>query len=425
MAVFGPPFFFVQAADILDGMEKERASPAELRKQAKILWKGGFAAEAAARARQAINADPEPTAKAFLLLAVMHFHQFEFDKSVAVLSDALECHPDHPELLNNLAASLVRARRYDEARPILEKLLALGFSDRQTYAALAHALSETGDLIRARLFGSFALDFQDKITIGSRGRVALNPIPEVAGKKKIIAFSLFGSRPRYLRGALLNVLEARRLYPDWTCRFYVDPSVDEQFLDVIERGGAELVRDELASEDRRTRLTRRFLVNDDSRVGHFLVRDCDSVVGEREVRAVDDWLASGLPFHAIRDWYTHTDVMLAGLWGGIAGVYPDMAGAIARYATRNPATTNWDQEFLREQIWPDIRDSILVHDRLFKGHAVRAFPGTAPPGDEHVGQNEYARGKTRRGELLSAYADRIPALGISVTPLRVKFEKRF
>ena len=73
--------------------------------------------------------------------------------------------------------------------------------------------------------------------------------------------------------------------------------------------------------------SRRFLVSDDPDVGYFLVRDCDSVVSAREAAAVAKWLGSGLPFHAMRDYYTHTDPLLAGMWGGIAGVFPDIKSA--------------------------------------------------------------------------------------------------
>jgi hypothetical protein len=55
------------------------------------------------------------------------------------------------------------------------------------------------------------------------------------------------------------------------------------------------------------------------------VRDADSVLNLRERLAVDDWLASGRWFHIMRDWWSHTDLVLAGMWGGVAGVLPPCA----------------------------------------------------------------------------------------------------
>ncbi|WP_162888112.1 tetratricopeptide repeat protein [Sphingomonas mesophila] len=279
--------------------------------------------------------------------------------------------------------------------------------------ALSMVLAATGDRECAAYYGSLALRLKDEATAAQRGTIPLNR-PTAERARKVISFTLFGSQPRYLRGALLNLLSARRQLPDWTCRFYVDPSVDQNFLTVVEIEGAELVHCNEAGADRRMFLARRFLVNDDPSVDRFLVRDCDSVIGEREVAAVAEWLASGAPFHAIRDWHTHTDLMLAGLWGGIAGVFPNMQAHITRFAQNNAASSNWDQLFLREMIWPNIRDSIVVHDRLHEGHAVRPIPGTAPTGDDHIGQNEFVGGLTRQAHLFAPFARRIPALGFRV-----------
>ena len=107
----------------------------------------------------------------------------------------------------------------------------------------------------------------------------------------------------------------------------VDDSVDAKSLKVMTEEGAEIVHDERGDHDPRHRPSRRFLVSDDPDVGYFLVRDCDSVVSAREAAAVAKWLGSGLPFHAMRDYYTHTDPLLAGMWGGIAGVFPDIKSA--------------------------------------------------------------------------------------------------
>lgn len=387
---------------------------AGLRASAAQLWRSGHAADAIARMRQAIDReDSAPGTAAFLQLAGYYFHDLQFQRAVAVLMEAAERYPDDRSILMHLGGTLARANRSGEARLYLERLAALGPLDEHGCDALAMVMADTGDREQARLYGSQALRLKDEATASRRGTIALragNP----ASNRKVIAFTLFGSNPRYLRGALLNVLEARRLLPGWTCRFYVDETVDSALIAVLGEEGAQIVAAGHADGDRRRLLARRFLVNDDPQVGYFLVRDCDSVLGEREVGAIAEWVASAIPFHAIRDWYTHTDLMLAGLWGGIAGVYPDMAKAIADYEARAPLTSNWDQHFLRDMVWPSIRDSILVHDRLFSGHGVRPLAAPAAATDEHIGQNEFNGGKTRQAAPFAAFAERVPALGFAV-----------
>ena len=60
---------------------------------------------------------------------------------------------------------------------------------------------------------------------------SLGEVPaDAEDRRRIIAFSLWGSNPRYLRGALHNALLAPSIFPDWTCRFYVDSSVDQALV---------------------------------------------------------------------------------------------------------------------------------------------------------------------------------------------------
>ena len=58
--------------------------------------------------------------------------------------------------------------------------------------------------------------------------------------KKIISFSLYGNKPNFQVGAVVNVLEAKRLYPDWKCRFYTTD--DDTICKQLEYLGAEIVR---------------------------------------------------------------------------------------------------------------------------------------------------------------------------------------
>ena len=89
----------------------------------------------------------------------------------------------------------------------------------------------------------------------------------------------------------------------------------------------------------------------------------------------------------MRDWWTHTDPILAGLWGGIAGAFPDLSARLAGFIRTKPFSSNWDQLFLRDQVWPAIRDQVMVHDRCFPAYRAQPFPPSTPSGREHVGQN--------------------------------------
>ena len=77
-------------------------------------------------------------------------------------------------------------------------------------------------------------------------------------------------------------------------------------------------------------------------------------------------MASGKLFHTMRDAETHTELILAGLWGMAAGVVPDMKGKIRTYLQQPLVSKHFaDQFFLREHIWAYARQSLFAHDRIF------------------------------------------------------------
>jgi hypothetical protein len=361
----------------------------------------------------ALDSGRELDPDAFIQPGYYLFQLNRFAESAAVLNRGASLFPDHPMVLLSLGGSLTRAQKGREAIPVLERFLALGYMDGTAFDALAAAFEQTGDLIKAQLFGTLALNEKDKTTADRRGQPPLREVSGADERPCVIAFSLWGNNPRYLRGALQNLLAAQSVYPGWTCRFYVDSSVDAQFLETLAGEGADIRQCD--GTDSRDRLCRRFLVADDASLGRFLVRDCDSVVGEREAAAVAEWIESGLPFHVMRDWYTHTDPMLAGMWGGIAGVFPDLAGQLESFRNEAPAFHNWDQWFLGQRVWPAIRDHALIHDRCFGSYRARPFPTPTPNGREHVGQNEYVSGPARQASTLASFAEKVPALRLAGT----------
>ena len=159
------------------------------------------------------------------------------------------------------------------------------------------------------------------------------------------------------------------------------------------------------------KLTWRFQVANDSKVSRFLVRDCDSVVNLRESHAVDAWIKSDRYFHVMRDWWTHTDPVLAGMWGGVAGVLPPLEPLLKSYVTKARETPNIDQWFLRDCLWDAIRQSALVHDRCYgDSDGSCSWPDPDPEGTFHVGQNEAVTHREQQVRWLSPWIDASPWL---------------
>jgi len=209
-----------------------------------------------------------------------------------------------------------------------------------------------------------------------------------APERNIIAYSLWGRRPRYIDTLTRNVEIARDLYPSWRCRVYCDRTVPAEAMTALRGLGAGIVVMPTPSV-RFAALMWRFLPLDEPDVDRVIMRDADSPLTVRERVAVDDWIASGTLFHAMRDWWSHTDLILAGMWGATGGVLTGIRGRMEAYLARvSVPDRHVDQQFLANMVWPSIRDRTLIHDERFGVLGAQPYPpfGTLPEG-QHVGMN--------------------------------------
>ena len=372
-------------------------------------WLAGQRNDAIAAILAALNAHgvhkPKP------LMVQFGYYLFmigDWPSASRVLENAVAQHGPDWEVFKNISVARGRMQDYAGAIAYLNKARALNAEDFHIFDGLAHAYANLGRFEEAAESGTRSLQLKDAAT--RPPGEAINDRKPAGGAANVVAFSLWGANPRYLRGALRNVLLMEDIYPGWRARFYLDASVPRPFADVLESLGAELRQ---MPQDAPTgdKLVWRFLVANDPGVDRFMVRDCDSVIGVREAEAVSAWMASGRSFHVMRDWWTHTDLMLAGMWGGRAGLLPDLQDAWRDYAPVHVTTDNVDQWFLRDCIWPLIRGGVVVHDRCFRMAGSTPFPATGvPPGNAHVGQDEFAARRGLQTRLLAAWIEKLPML---------------
>jgi len=196
--------------------------------------------------------------------------------------------------------------------------------------------------------------------------------------KKIIAFSLWGDSPKYTIGAIKNAELAKEVYPDWTCRFYAGTSVPNEIISKLkEFNNTEVI--EMEEEGNWAGMFWRFMVANEEDV-IMISRDVDSRLSHREKAAVDEWLQGDKPFHIMRDHPYHKTEILGGMWGCRMGVLKGVNKMMEDYTKGD----FWqvDQNFLREKIYPLIKDKACVHDEFFEN---RPFP-TAREGVRYVGE---------------------------------------
>ena len=389
-----------------------RKPPAGWNRAAHALWLAGRRAEALAACAAALNAAaPDETPAELAQFAYYLFLDGQLAAAAQALQRLLQKDPADWESVGNLAVIRRRLGETREAAELFRALAAAQPANVLAWDGLAAVLAGLGDAPGAAEAGTRALTLKDAQAVRAApwrppGRSAA---AFAAGKPDYLVFSLWGDDPRYLRGALRNALLVEDVYPGWRCRFHVDASVPGEVLQLLQDLGAEVVA-ERARASLSQRLAWRFKAAADPRIGRFLVRDADSVIGPREARAVAAWIASDAWFHVMRDWWSHTDLILAGLWGGIGGSLPDIETEAQAYRPPAMETPNIDQWFLRDRVWPRIRRHVLVHDRCFRAPGSHPFPGEPPPPPAHVGQNEYAARPEHQDRVLAAWIARCPSL---------------
>ena len=76
---------------------------------------------------------------------------------------------------------------------------------------------------------------------------------------------------------------------------------------------------------------------------------------------MEEWLASDMKFHVIRDHERHYDFpMLAGMWGVRGGLSEEVKFSVARWSTEANAYLV-DQIWLANMIWTHARSNVFVH----------------------------------------------------------------
>jgi hypothetical protein len=122
------------------------------------------------------------------------------------------------------------------------------------------------------------------------------------------------------------------------------------------------------------------------------------------------WGEEEMTASAIRDGWTHTDLMLAGMWAGVAGALPDLQTLADSYVSPTMETPHIDQLFLRDCVWQYVRQSCLVHDEHFKNFDAQPMPRLLGGDSCRVGIDENAVDREKQARLLGAWMDGVVCL---------------
>ena len=207
---------------------------------------------------------------------------------------------------------------------------------------------------------------------------------------KVISFSLWGDKKMYTIGAIKNADLAKQFYPDFQCWFYIHKAtVPQNIIDELKKkNNVKIILKEgdLINENCKPRMWR-FEAIDNTDVEFMLCRDTDTRILLREKLAVEEWINSNKIFHIMRDHPHHGYNILAGMFGTrkITNIV-SWVNLINNYIKQD--NRMYDQDFLKEYIYPIIKDDCIIHSSFQKWEKqTKPFP--IPYDDDYRFVGEY------------------------------------
>jgi len=203
--------------------------------------------------------------------------------------------------------------------------------------------------------------------------------------QKIISFSLYGKQEHFYNKLKYLVEQIELFYPNWTIRIYHDDSIYSEIICDLECTKKNIdfcninklpVKNTFTQIWNVTKMHAmiwRWLPIGDSFADMFISRDLDSFIIKRELDSVNYWLFNtSLSGHIIRDNKGHSIEILGGLWGLHMKRNRNLASnifnlilskkLIRMYNIKLNNRKMFDQYFLREIIYPLLKNTSLVHD---------------------------------------------------------------
>ncbi|XP_046452556.1 uncharacterized protein LOC124200379 isoform X2 [Daphnia pulex] len=208
----------------------------------------------------------------------------------------------------------------------------------------------------------------------------------------VIAYTLYGNvhndtvAQRYFSMSILrNIsLTAEKLYPGWIVRIYhnirdqegAEKDAHNQLCDIycqfhnvdlcsvpnmVDRIGNKTTPIEAGLLAGLNPKMFRYLAMLDRNVDVFISRDIDSIIWQREVDAVSEWLKSNFTFHAMRDHDFHATIILAGMWGAKIYKRRDVIEGLMRdlLISGQDQYVGQDQSSLETIVWPTAKFDVL------------------------------------------------------------------
>ncbi len=183
---------------------------------------------------------------------------------------------------------------------------------------------------------------------------------------KVFSFSIFGTNKKYTLGLVKNLEIINSVYPDFEIWIYGGTDVPEEYITKY-KSFANVKYIETGKIGNILTFSRFFPI-DDSNVDICFIRDADSRINDRDQWCIKKFIDSDKQFQIIRDHRYHGMRIMAGMWAIKRGSLKiSIYDEYTKWITKNEHMINTygvDQLFLRDVIYPMIKDNCLIHSNI-------------------------------------------------------------
>jgi hypothetical protein len=187
----------------------------------------------------------------------------------------------------------------------------------------------------------------------------------------LVSFSLYGTAPKYMVGALRNAELIQDFGSEWQSVFYLGAEIPIDVETALQTHGAVTRRWDPTWH--KNGMFWRFRAVQEFNYDFVIFRDVDSRISDREIVALKQWFKSGKLLHIMRDHPHHNALRLGGMWG----LTSDSTrleidwGSATKYGVQH----GQDQFFLEKEVYPILKKTMHVNDDFFSfPHKVFRFP---------------------------------------------------
>ena len=183
--------------------------------------------------------------------------------------------------------------------------------------------------------------------------------------KKVISFSLWGDNPTYNIGAIKNAEQAKIVYPEFECWFYIHENAPQETIEALNSMSNTKIIIKTGDLNINKPMMWRFEAIDDPDVEVMMSRDTDTRFIQREILAVNEWLNSDKVFHIMRDHPHHNFCILGGMFG-TKKIKEIPSWTFIMNTINQIGHRDYDQLFLKKFIYPIVKNNSMIHASFYR-----------------------------------------------------------